>query len=111
MMPPAEVFEIAPAKVLQGAVRLHGNVSSPTPDTQDLVCALAGAAFNRTASIVPATAPDANVFMDVLPSVSVIPGNPASHSVRPKPDHAGVKRRQELPILLSLQLRGTFEAR
>src|SRR3954451_18055478 len=45
MIPRAEVFEIAPAKVLQGAGRLHGNVSSPTPDTQDLACALAGAAF------------------------------------------------------------------
>jgi hypothetical protein len=28
------VFEIAPAKVLHGAVRLHGLTSSPTPDTQ-----------------------------------------------------------------------------
>jgi hypothetical protein len=27
------VFEIAPAKVLQGAVRLHGLTSSPTPET------------------------------------------------------------------------------
>src|SRR5688572_2612410 len=32
--PPAAVLEIAPAKVLQGAVRLHGLTSSPTPDTQ-----------------------------------------------------------------------------
>src|SRR5882724_4351328 len=32
--PPAIVFEIAPANVLQGAVRLHGFASSPTPDTQ-----------------------------------------------------------------------------
>src|SRR5713226_7413715 len=32
--PPAAVFEMAPAKVLQGAVRLHGLASSPTPDTQ-----------------------------------------------------------------------------
>src|SRR5262245_3518650 len=31
--PPAAVFEIAPAKVLHGAVRLHGLTSSPTPDT------------------------------------------------------------------------------
>src|SRR5207253_1899814 len=31
--PPAAVLEIAPAKVLQGAVRLHGFTSSPTPDT------------------------------------------------------------------------------
>ena len=32
--PPAAVFEIAPGKVLQGAVRLHGLASSPTPETQ-----------------------------------------------------------------------------
>ncbi len=32
--PPAAVLEIAPAKVLQGAVRLQGLASSPTPDTQ-----------------------------------------------------------------------------
>src|SRR5256714_15148447 len=32
--PLSAVFEIAPAKVLQGAVRLHGLTSSPTPDTQ-----------------------------------------------------------------------------
>jgi hypothetical protein len=32
--PQVAVFEIAPAKVLQGAVRLHGLASSPTPDTQ-----------------------------------------------------------------------------
>jgi hypothetical protein len=31
--PPAAVLEIAPAKVLHGAVRLHGFTSSPTPDT------------------------------------------------------------------------------
>src|SRR3954470_12058013 len=32
--PPAAVLEIAPANVLQGAVRLHGLTSSPTPETQ-----------------------------------------------------------------------------
>ena len=32
--PLVAVLEIAPAKVLQGAVRLHGLTSSPTPDTQ-----------------------------------------------------------------------------
>src|SRR5215207_1697679 len=31
--PQAAVFEIAPAHVLQGAVRLQGFASSPTPDT------------------------------------------------------------------------------
>src|ERR1700733_6622287 len=32
--PLGAVFEIAPAKVLHGAVRLHGLASSPTPETQ-----------------------------------------------------------------------------
>ncbi len=32
--PAADVLLIAPANVLQGAVRLHGLTSSPTPDTQ-----------------------------------------------------------------------------
>src|SRR5438270_1385051 len=32
--PQSAVLEIAPAKVLQGAVRLQGLASSPTPDTQ-----------------------------------------------------------------------------
>jgi len=32
--PAAAVFEMAPANVLQGAVRLHGLASSPTPETQ-----------------------------------------------------------------------------
>src|SRR5512132_1656163 len=31
--PPVAVFEIAPANVLQGAVRLHGFSSAPTPET------------------------------------------------------------------------------
>src|SRR5687768_5006667 len=40
--PPAAVLEIAPANVLQGAVRLHGLASSPTPETQVRVaCACA----------------------------------------------------------------------
>jgi hypothetical protein len=40
--PQAAVFEIAPAHVLQGAVRLQGLTSSPTPDTQVRdACALA----------------------------------------------------------------------
>src|ERR1043165_9108931 len=39
--PLREVFEIAPAKVLQGAVRLHGLRSSPTPETHVRDCACA----------------------------------------------------------------------
>src|SRR5689334_1085802 len=47
--PPAAVFEIAPAKVLQGAVRLHGLTSSPTPDTQVRVaCACVDDAVKNT---------------------------------------------------------------
>jgi hypothetical protein len=34
MIPFVAVFIIAPAKVLHGAVRLHGSASLPTPDTQ-----------------------------------------------------------------------------
>src|SRR3954452_24568587 len=42
ILPPAAVLEMAPANVLQGAVRLHGLASSPTPDTQVRVaCACA----------------------------------------------------------------------
>src|SRR5712691_1763427 len=42
MMPLGSVFEIAPANVLHGAVRLHGLTSSPTPETQVRVAACAG---------------------------------------------------------------------
>src|SRR5919202_6589058 len=46
--PLSAVFEMAPANVLQGAVRLHGLTSSPTPDTQVLVaCARAAEAMAR----------------------------------------------------------------
>src|SRR5687767_15294402 len=49
--PSFAVFEIAPAKVLHGAVRLHGFTSSPTPDTQVRIdCAVAGAAQNEAAA-------------------------------------------------------------
>lgn len=59
--PPAAVFEMAPAKVLQGAVRLHGLTSSPTPDTQvRLACAFAADALNSARP--GATAISANFF-------------------------------------------------
>src|SRR6266478_5577037 len=48
--PPAAVLEMAPAKVLHGAVRLHGLTSSPTPDTQVRVWACAGAAASRASN-------------------------------------------------------------
>src|SRR5215208_7747574 len=59
------VFEIAPANVLQGAVRLHGLTSSPTPETQVRVaCAWAGAAYRAGTSSVPrAVSETASFFM------------------------------------------------
>ena len=51
--PLAAVLEIAPAKVLQGAVREHGLTSSPTPETQvRIACACAPVdTTNRAAQI------------------------------------------------------------
>src|SRR5215472_9237644 len=57
--PPAAVFEMAPAQVLHGAVRLHGLTSSPTPDTQVRdACACAGAAQSSGIAIAPTTVRD-----------------------------------------------------
>src|SRR4051794_31964663 len=67
--PPPAVLEMAPAKVLHGAVRLQGFASSPTPETQVRVaCALAGATLNIAATIPPKRAVDtANFFIRLLP--------------------------------------------
>src|ERR1700722_14796533 len=55
--PPAAVFEMAPAKVLHGAVRLHGLASSPTPEIQVRVaCACAGAIAKPTTKSAPRSA-------------------------------------------------------
>src|SRR3954464_11231586 len=55
--PPAAVLEIAPAKVLHGAVRLHGLTSSPTPETQVRVgCANAGDVETQRLRIAAETA-------------------------------------------------------
>src|SRR5262245_10036606 len=48
--PPTAVFEIAPAKVLHGAVRLHGLASSPTPDTHVRVACASATAAKKTQS-------------------------------------------------------------
>src|SRR5436309_2275837 len=45
--PLAAVFEIAPANVLHGAVRLHGSASLPTPDPGAGRLRLSGAGKNR----------------------------------------------------------------
>src|SRR2546426_7463202 len=51
--PLGAVLEIAPAKVLHGAVRLHGFASSPTPETQvRLACACATVEKPTTRAVV-----------------------------------------------------------
>src|SRR5258705_3394592 len=48
------VFEIAPAKVLHGAVRLHGLTSSPTPETHVRVAWASVKAENRKRNAITA---------------------------------------------------------
>ncbi len=65
--PLAAVFEIAPAKVWHGAVRLHGLASSPTPDTHVRVaCALADAE-NNARHIAQNIANSNEFFIDICP--------------------------------------------
>src|SRR3984893_19120083 len=61
--PPAAVLEMAPAKVLHGAVRLHGLASSPTPETQVRVaCAFAGME-NSDRQMAPVTAAKTEILI------------------------------------------------
>src|ERR1700743_965773 len=70
--PAAAVLEIAPAKVLQGAVRLHGLASSPTPETQVRVaCAFAGATASPINSNAPEK-PQINVDFILMTSPSIV---------------------------------------
>src|SRR3954464_2774420 len=48
--PPSAVLEIAPAKVLHGAVRLQGLRSSPTPETQVRVACACNVAAPKTSA-------------------------------------------------------------
>src|SRR6516162_4947604 len=63
--PPGAVFEIAPANVLHGAVRLHGLASSPTPDTQVRVwaCAALDNTDESTSSVINVL--NGNVSLDI----------------------------------------------
>src|SRR5436305_66542 len=63
--PLAAILEIAPAKVLQGAVRLHGLASSPTPETQVRV-AWACAADERQSRAAAAVSERAVFLMSIL---------------------------------------------
>src|SRR5579883_3613796 len=68
--PPGAVFEIAPAKVLHGAVRLQGLASSPTPETQVRVaCACAGAIGRANAKTNPGS-PNKIFRISTPPSLS-----------------------------------------
>src|SRR5258705_5382266 len=75
--PQAAVFEIAPAQVLQGAVRLHGLASSPTPDTQVRVaCAWTiDAKANMKIAIARTLIVNRNLFIWSLLLVEVLGGH------------------------------------
>jgi hypothetical protein len=60
--PPADVFEMAPANVLQGAVRLQGLASSPTPETQVRLAWAEAGLPGRTAAISPSAASNSSFF-------------------------------------------------
>src|SRR5262249_290258 len=102
MMPPATVFEMAPGKVLHGAVRLHGFTSSPTPETQVRVaCACAGEPQKSGASAATAIAnTKADCFLNmVLLIVGLLCGMlMRSPLVRARPNPAA--RRNERPPFL-----------
>src|SRR5262249_24779799 len=71
--PPAAVFEMAPAKVLHGAVREHGLASSPTPDTHVRVaCAWAGAACRQVTRARPKTVSD-SALLRMIDSRLIVP--------------------------------------
>src|SRR5215831_20579629 len=67
--PAGAVLEIAPAKVLHGAVRLHGLTSSPTPETQVRV-AWANAGVTKDGMETAATHNNANTILSFVMSPS-----------------------------------------
>src|SRR5213083_2963092 len=74
--PAAAVLEIAPAKVLQGAVRLHGLASSPTPETHVRVAwAWATGGKEQTAEITEATAAKRTLVMTSFLCWLLFPGD------------------------------------
>src|SRR5437762_9631144 len=68
--PPPAVFEIAPAKVLHGAVRLHGLASSPTPDTHVRVACPKAAVGRASAAIASARTMAERREVNMLPSLT-----------------------------------------
>src|SRR4051812_38363702 len=70
--PPAAVFEMAPANVLHGAVRLHGLASSPTPETQVRVACAWASELKANSRTNAATKLIENLFSFVMESVSFL---------------------------------------
>src|SRR5260221_12338906 len=71
-------LEMAPAKVLQGAVRLQGLASSPTPETQVRLWALTDEATPKVAMTptIPTAIRDMLMIQILLDAAGTIPGNP-----------------------------------
>src|SRR3954468_5313213 len=78
--PPWAVLEIAPAKVLHGAVRLHGLASSPTPETHVRV-----ACADAAAGTISATSATNRATLTIRRLVTITPGAPS-----PRGDAASV---------------------
>src|SRR4249919_3500727 len=106
MMPPGAVLEMAPAKVLQGAVRLQGLASSPTPETQVRVaCANAAVLINIANKKIDAVATNCFLLLIIFfPLVDVAQriGPDAAFAAAPSPHSSGTYAkspalRQHLP--------------
>src|SRR6185295_1862071 len=86
--PLVAVLEIAPAKVLQGAVRLHGLTSSPTPDTQvRLACAFAGVATSAKPKVAQIASDERCSFFMKRPSLEVFDCGETNETSKVDPIH------------------------
>src|SRR4051812_48558068 len=85
--PPAAVFEMAPAHVLHGAVRLHGLTSSPVPDTHVRV------ACARASDGPPTTIPSNAIAASTPRPFPIIPSSRrATSAARPSASGASMGR-------------------
>src|SRR5258708_24956395 len=95
--PAGAVFEMAPAKVLHGAVRLHGLASSPTPETQVRVaCACAGAMARPATKSVPRSAEERADFVIMI---------------TPLVGHFGSMRLPQPDVVESIRIQSNFPVR
>src|SRR5205807_8337046 len=87
--PPTAVLEIAPAKVLHGAVRLHGLASSPTPETQVReACAIAASGTSAS----PPTQANPSMAAIVFMVISIGPVGLILASLNREPGRMGRSR-------------------